>query len=139
MLCCPSNYIGNEDDAPHFRVTVLANPDLWKAKADEDYYPRKQEVLSEALDAVATFGADVRGHVTYQDVFTPRTIEHYTGHRNGAVYGSPTKRWDGRTDIGGLFLIGTDQGNYGIVGAMMSGIDGANRHALAQQARTAAR
>jgi len=36
--------------------------------------------------------------------------------------------------VPGLFLIGTDQGNYGIVGAMMSGIDGANRHALAEAA-----
>jgi phytoene dehydrogenase-like protein len=135
VVCCPSNYLGNEDDAPHFRVTVLARPDAWMERPQQAYAQRKSEVAAAALDAASTFGADVRGHVTYQDVFTPRTIRHYTGHVNGAVYGAPRKRWDGRTHVPGLFLIGTDQGNYGIVGAMMSGIDGANRHALVEAAR----
>lgn len=135
VLCCPTNYLGNEQDAPHWRVTVIANADIWNGLPDEQYYPLKQQAAAEALDAVASFGADVRGHVTYQDVFTPRTLQRFTGHLNGAVYGAPRKRWDGRTDVPGLFLIGTDQGNYGIVGAMMSGIDGANRHALAEALR----
>lgn len=135
VVCCPTNYCGNEQDDPHFRVTVLARPDAWMDRPQPEYAARKAEVAGTALDAAASFGADVRGHVTYQDVFTPRTIRHYTGHVNGAVYGAPRKRWDGRTHLPGLFLIGTDQGNYGIVGAMMSGIDGANRHALAEAAR----
>jgi phytoene dehydrogenase-like protein len=135
VLCCPTNYQGNEQDAPHWRVTVLANADTWKGLPDGSYALEKQRSAAQALDAVASFGADVRGHVTYQDVFTPRTIERFTGHLGGAVYGAPRKRWDGRTHIPGLFLIGTDQGNYGIVGAMMSGIDGANRHALAEAVR----
>lgn len=130
VLCCPTNYQGNEGDEAHWRITVLARPDAWIGRGD-DYDGRKREVAAEALDAAASFGADARGHITYQDVFTPRTILKFTGHRNGAVYGAPNKRWDGRTDLENLFLIGTDQGNYGIVGAMMSGIDGANRHALA--------
>ena len=135
VVCCPTNYRGNEGDAPHFRVTVLARPDAWMDRPEDEYAARKPEVAAAALDAAAAIGADVRGHVTFQDVFTPRTIRKFTGHVNGAVYGAPNKRWDGRTHVPGLFLIGTDQGNYGIVGAMMSGIDGANRHALAEAAR----
>ena len=30
----------------------------------------------------------------FHDLFTPRTIRHYTGHLGGAVYGSPRKRRD---------------------------------------------
>ena len=66
-----------------------------------------------------------------RDVFTPRTIRRFTGHVNGAVYGSPTKRLDGATGIERLHLCGTDQGMLGVVGALLSGITIANRHALA--------
>ena len=37
---------------------------------------------------------------------------------------------DGETGIPGLHLIGTDQGYLGVVGAMVSGVAMANRHAL---------
>ena len=63
-------------------------------------------------------------------MFTPRTIERYTWHLHGAVYGSPAKRLDGQTPIEGLYLIGTDQGLVGVVGALMSGIQVANRFGL---------
>ncbi len=61
------------------------------------------------------------------DVFTPSTITRFTGHPNGAVYGSATKLRDGRTGLDGLHVIGTDQGYLGIVGAMLSGVSIANR------------
>ena len=131
VVCCPDNYEGQEPvKEGTFRVTVLANPDIWRTLPDEEYYARKEAVWGETLDAVRTFAPDVRPHVTYTDVFTPRTIEHWTGHVNGAVYGSPEKRRDGRTPVPGLFLTGTDQGYLGIVGALQSGISMANLHGL---------
>ena len=63
-------------------------------------------------------------------MFTPRTIRHFTGHVGGAVYGSPRKHPTGESGVPGLHIIGTDQGYLGIVGAMMSGVAMANRHAL---------
>jgi phytoene dehydrogenase-like protein len=63
-------------------------------------------------------------------MFTPRTIEHFTGHLDGAVYGAPVKSRTGRTALGNLYLCGTDQGFLGIVGAMLSGISMANYHVL---------
>jgi hypothetical protein len=66
------------------------------------------------------------------DMFTPRTIRHFTGHVNGCVYGHPQKRWDGTTRLENLFLCGSDQGFLGIIGAMLSGIAMANRHVLRQ-------
>ncbi len=50
------------------------------------------------------------------DMFTPRTVERFTGRRNGAIYGSPDKALGGRTSLANLHLCGTDQGLLGIVG-----------------------
>ena len=76
-----------------------------------------------------TFKA-VREHTVFEDMFTPRTIEKFTGHFGGAVYGATHKSRDGRTAYDNLYLAGTDQGFLGIVGAMLSGISMANRHVL---------
>jgi phytoene dehydrogenase-like protein len=63
-------------------------------------------------------------------MFTPRTVRHFTGHLDGAIYGSPRKIRDGRTSLANLYLCGTDQGFLGITGAMLSGITMANVHVL---------
>jgi phytoene dehydrogenase-like protein len=68
--------------------------------------------------------------VVATDVFTPTTIERFTLHQNGAVYGAPWKRYDGTTHLKILFICGTDQGWVGIIGAIVSGISMANRHVL---------
>ena len=64
------------------------------------------------------------------DMFTPTTVEHYTGHLRGAIYGSPVKNPGGRTALPNVYLCGTDQGMLGIVGSMLSGIAMANQHIL---------
>lgn len=134
VVCCPDNFAGQPSAREGtFRVTVLANPGAWRALDDERYAAAKEELWAAALAAVTAFAPDVRPHVTFHDVFTPRTIERYTGHVNGAVYGAPRKRRDGATPVPGLFLIGTDQGYLGIVGALQSGITVANRQVLVPQ------
>jgi hypothetical protein len=50
--------------------------------------------------------------------------------KKGTVYGSTDKTRDGKTPYNGLYIIGTDQGFLGIVGAMLSGISMANLHGL---------
>jgi phytoene dehydrogenase-like protein len=64
------------------------------------------------------------------DMFTPRTITKFTGHLAGAIYGSPYKNRQGRTQLANVYLCGTDQGFLGIIGAMLSGISMANYHVL---------
>ncbi len=73
---------------------------------------------------------DFRASVQLIDMFTPRTIHRYTWHDNGAVYGAPDKRLDGRTKFDHLYICGTDQGYVGIVGSILSGILVTNRHLL---------
>jgi phytoene dehydrogenase-like protein len=131
VICCPDNYAAAvpPKDAL-FRLTLLASHGVW-AKLDEDSYQReKLRVHDAALDVASRFAFDPRPYTTYVDGFTPRTIQKFTGHLGGAVYGTPQKQLSGRTPVDGLFLCGTDQGYLGIVGAMLSGIAMANQHAL---------
>ena len=75
---------------------------------------------------------DFRRHVVDTDMFTPTTIRRFTGHDNGAVYGAPHKRYDGRTHLDNLYVCGTDQGMVGIIGSIISGITVANAYCLRQ-------
>lgn len=138
VICIPNNYRYGEGralDEGWLRVTALANHDAWCALPETDYQARKQawctrlnRVARAHLPAVADAVHDAA--LTSTDVFTPRTVRKFTGHLNGAIYGSTVKRRDGRTDVANLFLIGTDQGFLGVTGAMLSGISMANLHGL---------
>ncbi|MBX3459396.1 MAG: NAD(P)/FAD-dependent oxidoreductase [Planctomycetes bacterium] len=102
------------------------------------YYTAKQHWYERSCADVLGHIADFRPHVTLVDMFTPRTIRHYTGHEGGAVYGSPQKLRTGKTDVEGLYIIGTDQGFLGIIGAALSGISMANRWVLQKAPEPAA-
>ena len=136
VLCCPDNYaaetpVTGTAGEGLMRVTVLADYDRWTALGEDDYRAAKDAEADRALEAMSSFAPDPRPHTIFRDVFTPRTLERFTWHTNGTVYGSPAKRLDGRTGIDGLYLIGTDQGLVGVIGALMSGIGIANRYGLA--------
>ena len=132
VICCPDNYAGQDPGKEGvFRLTLQANYDRWTGFPNEEAYKAaKQVAWDQGHAAAAPFAFDARPHATYVDTFTPRTIEHFTGHVNGAVYGAPEKRSTGETPLESLFVCGTDQGFLGIVGACLSGIAMANRHAL---------
>lgn len=131
VICCPSNYEGHEDMAEGlFRVTWLANYDQWAVMDEATYVRTKEAYFENFLARASECVPEIRGHIVARDLFTPRTVEQYTGHVNGAVYGAPHKVRDGRTPIENLFLCGTDQGFLGITGAMLSGITIANMHVL---------
>jgi len=134
VVCCPSNYEGHEDMPEGvFRVTWLADAKSWIGREDAAYDAQKQALLEPLRALGARYVRDFAERVVYTDTFTPRTIERFTGHLNGAVYGSPVKRRDGRTPLKNLFICGTDQGFLGIIGALLSGITIANVHVLADR------
>ncbi len=113
------------------RGTHLADHRVWFGWDQERYGREKTEWVARSRARIAEhLPADFGPHVEYTDAFTPRTVTEYTSKQNGAVYGSPDKRKTGETDLSNLFLIGTDQGLVGIVGAMLSGVAMANRHCL---------
>ncbi len=133
VACCPNNYARHEDMAEGvFRLTWLANPDRWMNLDEATYRATKESYVDRTAERAERFIPGFRDRVVARDIFTPRTIRHYTGHINGAVYGTPHKIRDGRTRLENLFICGTDQGFLGIIGAMLSGITVANLHVLSE-------
>ncbi len=131
VICCPNNF-HFETPLPEamIRVTNMANFDLWNNLGSEEYQAQKAAWLETTLNEVVKFVPDFRDLIVYTDMFTPKTIYRFTGHLNGAVYGTPNKIKTGVTHLDNLFICGTDQGFLGIVGAMLSGISIANLHVL---------
>jgi phytoene dehydrogenase-like protein len=131
VVCFPDNYeIQNQEGEGTVRVTFMANYDQWRNLERADYDQKKEEVASSALSLVKKLSPGFDGELLFKDIFSPLTIERYTWHLNGTVYGSIDKTRDGSTPVAGLFIIGTDQGFLGIVGAILSGISLANLHGL---------
>lgn len=128
VICVPNNFAY---DTPlregQVRITALANFDHWQALSPEAYRLAKLEWYDASVASAVRFIPDFRRAVVETDMFTPTTIRRFTGHVNGAVYGAPGKKYDGRTHLDNLTLCGTDQGYVGIIGAMISGIAMANR------------
>jgi len=131
VICCPNNFqFENPLPKGMLRITNLANFDLWNSLDEKEYKAQKATWLEATLKEVVKFVPDFRDSIIFTDIFTPKTIHRFTGHINGAVYGTPNKIKTGRTHLDNLFICGTDQGFMGIVGAMLSGISMANLHVL---------
>ena len=136
VICSPNNYVYNSPDEETklpdgvIRITTIANFQKWATLDDEQYQLEKARWYDRAAASAARFMPDFRTRVIDTDFFTPRTIRRFTWHDNGAVYGAPQKRLDGRTHLENVFICGTDQGFVGIVGAIVSGISIANQHLL---------
>ncbi|HXH30275.1 MAG TPA: NAD(P)/FAD-dependent oxidoreductase [Bacteriovoracaceae bacterium] len=131
VVCFPDNYRPELSDGEGVaRVTYMANYQQWKDLPGPQYQQMKEKVADTAAGLVKKLVPQFDGQLLFKDVFTPTTIERYTWHLGGTVYGSTDKSRDGRTPVKGLYIIGTDQGFLGIVGAILSGISMANLHGL---------
>ena len=131
VLCCSNNFNYPQPlKEGLIRLTNMANFTQWNSLPRTDYIAAKKHWRNKALESVFTFFPDFRDNMVFLDSFTPKTIKKYTGHLNGAVYGSPRKIKNGKTPVNNLFICGTDQGFLGIIGATLSGISMANLHVL---------
>jgi len=139
VICFPGNFSTSPETTLKegmLRCTCLANYDQWKNLPEETYRADKERWFRSISATVrkilpaARDDATVAQATSATDMFTPLTIERFTGHLQGAVYGSPRKNRQGTTGLSNLYLCGTDQGYLGIVGAMLSGISMANFHVL---------
>jgi phytoene dehydrogenase-like protein len=141
VICFPNNYAypgGQALPEGLLRVTALASHAHWTALAEPAYRQAKTEWFARIVSAALRFlpGLEypaLERHTVHTDMFTPRTVERFTGHYGGAVYGAAGKLRTGKTAVPNLFIAGTDQGFLGIVGAMLSGISMANAHLLARE------
>lgn len=136
VVCFPDNYEShNQAGEGTVRVTFMSNYSQWRELERADYDAKKELVGKSALSIVQRLCPQFDGKLLFKDIFSPMTIERYTWHLNGTVYGSIDKSRDGRTPVEGLFIIGTDQGFLGIVGSILSGISMANLHGLMSEAQ----
>jgi len=131
IVCSPNNFAYQEPLADGIlRVSALANYDLWAGLDPDAYRRRKAEWYDRLVGSAVRFVPDFRSAVVETDMFTPMTIERFTGHQSGAIYGAVEKRYDGTTHLQNLFVCGNDQGLVGIVGSILSGISIVNRYLL---------
>lgn len=131
VICVPENYGLSHKPQTTLRTTHLAGYTSWEALSKEEYSEQKQVCLKASRElALKMLGCENAISIIAEDMFTPLTIKRFTGHFNGAIYGSPEKYRDGRMGYENLFICGTDQGFLGIVGALLSGISMANYHCL---------
>ncbi len=130
VICFPDNYESEACEGEGVvRITYMSNYSSWRELGQLPYEKMKENVAVSARNLLEKFASD-SGELLFTDVFSPLTIERFTWHLNGTVYGSIDKTRDGTTPVKNLFIIGTDQGFLGIVGAMLSGISMANLHGL---------
>jgi phytoene dehydrogenase-like protein len=94
----------------------------------EEYDALKARMAGALLDLVERRHPGFRDLVAYQELSTPLTVEHFTGHAGGRIYGVPPtpERFREpahgvRTPVRGLFLAGADAASLGVVGAFMGG------------------
>jgi len=131
VICTPNNFAYDEPLSDGtMRITALANYERWRALDEDSYRLEKLRWYDRITESAVRFVPDYRGRVIDTDMFTPITIVRFTGHDNGAIYGSPEKHFDGKTHLENLFVCGTDQGFVGVIGAITSGIGMANKHCL---------
>ncbi|MFY7993762.1 MAG: phytoene desaturase family protein [Bacteriovoracaceae bacterium] len=131
VVCFPDNYESLKTEGEGtVRVTYMSNYHQWRELGRDDYEAKKEMVGSSSLELVKKLAPGFDGKLLFKDIFSPMTIERYTWHLNGTVYGSIDKTRDGKTPVKGLFIIGTDQGFLGIVGSILSGISMGNLHGL---------
>lgn len=100
----------------------------WK-KRGEDYEALKRQIAEQLIGQVDEHLPGFADLVSYIDVSTPLSMEHFVGHRRGAFYGVPAtpKRlfqpWTrAQSPVRNLYLTGCDVMSAGVVGALIGGI-----------------
>ncbi|MCB1190501.1 MAG: NAD(P)/FAD-dependent oxidoreductase [Leptospiraceae bacterium] len=100
----------------------------WK-KRDYKYYDLKEKMATALIGLIEERFPGFQDLIEYYELSTPLSVENFTGHYKGNIYGvlhtldKEKYKWIGsRTPIPNLYLCGTDVSSHGIIGAMMGGV-----------------
>ncbi|TWU05010.1 phytoene desaturase family protein [Stieleria varia] len=100
----------------------------WMRRGDE-YENRKESMAQEMLRFAERYLPGLGDLVDYYELSTPLTVESFTGHPQGAIYGQACDenrlfrdQWKIKTSLQNLYLTGSDVGTPGVNGAMMAGV-----------------
>ncbi|HVO96867.1 MAG TPA: NAD(P)/FAD-dependent oxidoreductase [Bryobacteraceae bacterium] len=104
----------------------------WRRRAEE-YQAIKEKIGQGLIALVEKHYPGFCDLIEFQEVSTPLSVEHFTAHPGGGIYGiaaTPERfrqPWlQPRTHIPGLYLTGADAGTLGIMGALMGGVAAAS-------------
>ena len=83
------------DTRPHRktpRCSIVASINAkwkdWNNLDEDEYSKEKERLIEESLVALEKIVPDIRGKIDHLEAATPRTIEHYTRHADGASFGT---------------------------------------------------
>lgn len=100
----------------------------WK-KRGEEYDIFKEKIIENLLALVEKTYPGFSDLITYKELSTPLSTEHFTGSPNGAIYGMggaperyKQKCLSVQTPVKNLYLTGADAFLYGVGGALMGGV-----------------
>lgn len=100
----------------------------WKRR-DADYLALKDRISEGLLRLADAHCPGLADAVVWKELSTPLSVEHFTAHPRGAIYGLPMTKerlelpgLGVHTPIKGLFLSGADASSMGIFGALMGGV-----------------
>jgi phytoene dehydrogenase-like protein len=101
----------------------------WKHRGQE-YDALKERITQGLIRFIERTLPGLAELIEYTELATPLTIEHFSGHAGGAIYGLPAtperlafEEIGVNTPIRNLYLTGTDAATMGVLGgAMMGGI-----------------
>jgi len=95
-----------------------ANYRDWAGLPREQYEAAKRDLIETTLDALAKYVPEIRAKLDYVDCSTPATFERYTGHLDGASFGT---KFEGLAVSRGLPEQIAGLYHAGSVGIIMSG------------------
>lgn len=100
----------------------------WK-KRGSDYEQYKERATEGLLNLVEGHYPGFRDLVDYSELSTPLTVESFTGHPGGRIYGQPLtpevmaqRPFKAETHVKNLYLSGSDMLAPGVIGAFMGGV-----------------
>ncbi len=100
----------------------------WRRRGEE-YDALKATIAQGLIDLIDRHHPGFADLVVFAEVSTPLTIEEFTGHPAGQIYGipaTPARLREGlvppQTDLPGLLLSGADVCAPGVAGALMGGV-----------------
>lgn len=108
-------------------ASMNARHEDWAGLDRESYRSAKAKMIEDTLDALTEYIPNIRQIADYTEAATPCTFERYTGHQQGATFGTKFEglrySMDLGRQIGGLFHTGS-------VGIIMSGWLGAANYGV---------
>lgn len=111
-----------------YNAVVRFRDQPWRRRGAE-YAALKEQIAEAMIALVERYFPGFRDLIEFHEVSTPLSVEHFTAHPGGGIYGLAStperfrQAWLGpKTHVPGLYLTGADACSLGIMGALMGAV-----------------